>query len=54
MIHSPFPETLLDFQKAFPNEAACAAYLEQLRRRAIIAFCPEGCHFARPRIEIRG
>ena len=39
MIHSPFPETLLDFQKAFPNEAACAAYLEQLR-------WPEGfvCH----------
>jgi transposase-like protein len=26
-----FPETLLDFQRMFPNEQACAAYLERLR-----------------------
>ena len=34
-----FPDTLLGFQKAFPTEAACAAYLEKLR-------WPEGfvCH----------
>jgi transposase-like protein len=27
----PFPETLLEFQNTFPNESACAAYLEKLR-----------------------
>ena len=26
-----FPETLPQFQKAFPDEAACANYLEKLR-----------------------
>lgn len=26
-----FPDTLLGFQRMFPNEAACAAYLEELR-----------------------
>lgn len=26
-----FPDTLLDFQRMFPDEAACAAYLEELR-----------------------
>jgi len=27
----PFPDTLLEFQNAFPNETACIAYLEKLR-----------------------
>ena len=26
-----FPDTLLDFQRMFPDEAACVAYLEELR-----------------------
>lgn len=39
MSRPSFPDTLLGFQKAFPHEAACAAYLEKLR-------WPEGfvCH----------
>ena len=31
MSNRPFPKTLPEFQKAFPDEAACAAYLERLR-----------------------
>ena len=31
MPDQPFPKTLPEFQKAFPDEAACAAYLERLR-----------------------
>ena len=27
----PFPRTLLDFQRMFPDEPACVAYLEELR-----------------------
>lgn len=27
----PFPRTLLEFQRAFPDEEACAAYLEAVR-----------------------
>jgi len=26
-----FPDTLLDFQRMFPDEAACVRYLEELR-----------------------
>ncbi len=26
-----FPQSLPDFQRLFPDEAACAAYLEKLR-----------------------
>lgn len=36
----PFPKTLPEFQKAFPDEAACAAYLERLRWPAGFA-CPQ-------------
>ena len=35
-----FPKTLLEFQRAFPDEAACAAHLEKLR-------WPEGLACAR-------
>ena len=31
MMPDAFPETLPQFQKTFPDEAACTAYLEQLR-----------------------
>ena len=27
----PFPRSLPEFQKLFPNDAACAAYLERIR-----------------------
>ena len=27
----PFPKSLPDFQRLFPDDAACAAYLEQIR-----------------------
>ncbi|SDD82396.1 Transposase zinc-ribbon domain-containing protein [Rhodospira trueperi] len=29
----PFPESLPEFQRLFPNDAACAAYLEKARWR---------------------
>jgi len=28
---SPYPTSLIDFQKRFPDDAACAAYLYELR-----------------------
>ena len=28
---TPFPESLPDFQRMFPDDAACAAYLEKSR-----------------------
>ncbi len=31
MTQPNFPDTLLDFQKTFPDEASCAAYMEGLR-----------------------
>jgi hypothetical protein len=27
----PFPKSLPDFQRIFPDDAHCAAYLEQIR-----------------------
>lgn len=35
----PFPESLPDFQRLFPDEAACAAYLEKVRWNGNFA-CP--------------
>lgn len=29
--HLPFPNSLIDFQRLFPNDAACADYLEKVR-----------------------
>ena len=31
VVAKAFPDTLLDFQRMFPDEAACVAYLEELR-----------------------
>ena len=31
MKNLPFPKSLLEFQQLFPNDAACAAYMEQVR-----------------------
>jgi len=30
----PFPSSLPEFQKLFPNDAACAAYMEAIRCEA--------------------
>ena len=46
----PFPHSLPEFQRLFPDDAACAAYLEQARWGEGFA-CPhcgtagEPCHF---------
>jgi len=37
---SPYPTSLIDFQKRFPDDAACAAYLRELR-------WPDGFHCPR-------
>ncbi len=29
--HLPFPKSLPSFQKLFPDDAACASYLERVR-----------------------
>mgnify|MGYP001617357640 CR=1 FL=1 len=31
VVAKAFPDALLDFQQMFPDEAACVAYLEELR-----------------------
>ena len=31
MKNLPFPKSLLEFQQLFPNDAACVAYMEQVR-----------------------
>src|SRR3984893_357748 len=33
MVDLPFPKSLPDFQRIFPNDAACAKYLENIRWR---------------------
>lgn len=34
----PFPKSLPDFQRLFPDDAACASYLERLRWRPFNTF----------------
>ena len=44
----PFPHSLPEFQRLFPDDAACAAYLEKARWGEGIGAVPEqvssGCH----------
>ena len=40
MVDLPFPKSLPEFQRLFPDDAACAAYLERLRwREAFTCMC---------------
>jgi len=40
----PFPKSLRDFQRLFPDDAACATYLERIRWAETFA-CP-ACKWA--------
>ena len=42
----PFPKSLPDFQRLFPDDAACAKYLETIRFRDGFV-CPH-CYVASP------
>jgi predicted RNA-binding Zn-ribbon protein involved in translation (DUF1610 family) len=35
----PFPQSLPEFQRLFPDDAACATYLEKARWKAVFV-CP--------------
>ncbi len=48
----PFPQSLPEFQQLFPNEAACAAYMEKSRWSDGFV-CPR-CHAAGEPFRISG
>ena len=46
----PFPQSLPEFQQLFPDEAACAAYLEKSRWSDGFV-CPR-CHMISAKLEV--